>query len=158
MNLWYVRERKGPRGRERDIRVTTYIIFAETKEDALTRITEDDEPHDRADRLSITAWPYELSTNPRGSIITHTISFEKVAKKTPPPKNVVDRLGENELFCLKSMRNEDFYDGCGWTWTTFRDTLRMLNRLVEKGYVQKTDDGKSGRFSITEKGRAATES
>jgi hypothetical protein len=50
----------------------------------------------------------------------------------------VRKLGKAQTDVLDSIRRHgSWHLGCGWVWKTRRDTERILDRLVELGYVKR---------------------
>lgn len=73
------------------------------------------------------------------------------------------KLGKNQLSVLKALGDSRFgYTafpwGCGWVWNTRAGTVKIIETLVKKGFVDKgeytTDDGRSyPQYTISMKGK-----
>ena len=73
------------------------------------------------------------------------------------------KLGKNQramLDCLKR-HNGYWHSGCGWYWDTDSGTRRILDSLVRRGLVVRTESAKCFgpynarvRYDITEEGRS----
>jgi hypothetical protein len=51
------------------------------------------------------------------------------------------KLGDNQITCLHYLQTMGPWPGYGWTWGSRSQTLRILESLVKRGYVTKTDRG-----------------
>jgi len=50
------------------------------------------------------------------------------------------KLGTNQADVLAALRRHGrYFRGCGWMWDTYRNTERILDTLVRRGLVTKTD-------------------
>lgn len=147
-SFWNVREAH-PLGRnDRKRRIFTYVVIAKDEKEAIDII------RDRHDKdLGANHSEYRASAF-NGNVVTTNVYLEDVPKKTPEPKNVVDRLGDTEKSILASLEDSEGWPG-GWIWDTYSGTLRRLQRLEAKGYVDKVEGGGGARFVINEKGRKA---
>jgi hypothetical protein len=55
-------------------------------------------------------------------------------------------LGKTQKAILRSMArahasneaSRTWYDGCGWVWTTAKETTKLMESLVRRGLVEKT--------------------
>jgi hypothetical protein len=58
--------------------------------------------------------------------------------KNPRVTPVFPPLGEIQLSILKSLEDRGpWHEWCGWTWTNYSGTVRILNSLVKRGLVVK---------------------
>lgn len=49
-------------------------------------------------------------------------------------------LGENQQHVLDALkRHGSFYAGCGWVWGNYSTTVRILDSLVKRGLVSRTE-------------------
>ena len=49
-------------------------------------------------------------------------------------------LGKTQTSVLSALvEHKSWYAGCGWTWTTDRNTERLLDSLVRRGLVERTE-------------------
>jgi len=71
-------------------------------------------------------------------------------------RRTVCRMGRREQSLFAALVRNDYWSRrCGWNYTTEGETRRMLQRLVEKGYVEIQQPGPL--FVPTNKGRRVAE-
>jgi len=82
------------------------------------------------------------------------------ARKAAAPVND-KRLGRTQLSMLDALTRRSWYRGTAWVWTTVLETERILNSLVARKLVDKTErPGSRGtyiEYTINAAGRAALE-
>lgn len=68
------------------------------------------------------------------------------------------KLGENQMGCLRSLKQFHSWPGSGWTWSNYSGTLRIMESLERRGLVERFDRAWGGPvFRLTEAGRKALE-
>ncbi len=71
------------------------------------------------------------------------------------------KLGETQRDVLRSLKNHNGYwhAGCGWNWDTFSGTVRIMESLLKRGFVEKCATGMHSerypRYNLTKEGRDA---
>ena len=57
-------------------------------------------------------------------------------------------LGKTQTSVLSALvEHKSWYAGCGWTWTTDRNTERLLDSLVRRGLVERTEVQKERAYT-----------
>lgn len=60
------------------------------------------------------------------------------------------RIGKTQELVLRCLQRNGYWRrGCGWLWSSWRQTEKYLDRFVELGLVRKDDNG---RYEITQEG------
>ncbi len=72
---------------------------------------------------------------PEGVVVTGYVASAEPVKKERP-------LGDNQALALKTLKERNngvWTPGCGWTWNNYSTTVRLLDSLVRKSLVTKTE-------------------
>lgn len=65
-------------------------------------------------------------------------------------KTNFQRLGKNQVAVLDALvEHRCWFDGCGWIWNTYSETVRILDSLVKRGFVV-NKDGKYFPYGLTQ--------
>ena len=75
------------------------------------------------------------------------------AEARPKAKANSRPLGKTQAALMESLTHHGYWRrGCGWVWDTESGTLRILDSLVKRGLVTRTDetkDGYYGQYQVT---------
>jgi hypothetical protein len=48
------------------------------------------------------------------------------------------KLGRTQQIILNRVSKDSFHNGCGWIWTNYSSTVKILESLVKHGLVEKS--------------------
>jgi hypothetical protein len=69
--------------------------------------------------------------------------------------NATKPLGVNQAGVLRALvQHHAYFGGCGWTWSTYSQTIRILDSLVARGLAAKTVEFGRETYRPTEQGHA----
>lgn len=65
-------------------------------------------------------------------------------------------LGDTQVAVLRSLAREhgSWHPGCGWVWKNRSTTIRILDSLVRRGLVTRTQRSYGPQYLITDTGHA----
>jgi hypothetical protein len=58
------------------------------------------------------------------------------------------QLGKTQASVLAALKRHGggWYDGCGWVWSNYSETTRLMESLVKRGLVAKSEIEVGGHF------------
>jgi hypothetical protein len=157
MKLWYVEHTVPPKHGERKTRVWRYYVLAESPEKAREDVLEHKALPEEGSDIEVTA---SDTTVVSVGLVFRDVERLPAPKSVAPKRNRQQKLGITQLAVLRALVNNNTWHAyCGWVWTTTRETVRYLNRLVELGLAEvkkeKLGDLSRDVYYPTETGKAA---